>query len=63
MKSSLFSFLLKKLPLEALGITASLLLTSEQFYQNGRLGPPDSEGLLRIGQLFSRKAEIPLEKQ
>ena len=42
-KSNVFSFSLKKLPLEALGSSAFDFLSSEQFCQNGRLGPPESE--------------------
>ena len=53
-----FSFLTKKLPLEALGMTGITGITSGQFCQNGRLGPPESEAGSDPSQLFSRKAEI-----
>ena len=54
-ESSLFSFWLKKLPLEALGHTVPQLLTSGHFWPNGRLGPPDSEPGLRSGGFSEKK--------
>ena len=48
-ESYTFSFSGKKLPLEALGMSVSDLLNFCHFYQKCRLGPPESEGQLRIG--------------
>ena len=42
-KSSLFQLFPEKLPLDALGITVSQLLTSGPFCQKCRVGPPESE--------------------
>ena len=62
-ESYFFGFFIKKLPLEALGSSAFSGMQSGPFYQNGRLGPPESERVLGMRRLFSEKAEIPSQKQ
>ena len=62
-KSYFFHFLLKKLPLEALGVPGIPRMNSGPFCQNGRLGPPESDGLLRKGCGKLEKAEIWSKKQ
>ena len=63
MKSYSFSFLLKKLPLDALGASAFTFLNFGPFYQNGRLGPPESESLLRMGRIPEEFPDFRVKKQ
>ena len=62
-KSYSFQLFLKKLPLEALGITVSQLLHSGSFCQKCRLGPPELSAGSDPSCQKLRKAEIPSEKQ
>ena len=62
-KSYFSHFSVKKLPLEALEDPVLPGMQSGSFCQNGRLGPPESDGLLRSGCRKSVIPRIPAQKQ